>query len=114
MAALVFGDEDSATMRNAVFRLILSRVDRLLVDPADLEEVELARAIGSVSFNELEPAPRRRIAIAILEALHQLRSDVSSEAELEEPVLPGIDVKLDELIRFMETHLTESDVEPSK
>jgi hypothetical protein len=105
MASLGFGaPENGVTMRNAVFRLVLARAAATLDDPADLEELEVAEAFGAISFDLLEPDQGRRIGTAIRHGLLRLRQDVSVGVDLEEPVLPGIQEKLDELM-VSSTHI---------
>lgn len=110
MAALGFGSADtSVIMRNAVFRLVLRRAAATLDNPDDRGELEMAEAFGGISFDRLEPGQRLRIGKAVRDGLLQLQRDVSTGAELEEPVHPDIHEKLDELVAFMNAHLCGGD-----
>ncbi|WP_225848281.1 hypothetical protein [Streptomyces sp. HPF1205] len=113
MATMRFGSTgDSVLMRNAVFRLMLARAVPMLDNPADKDELEMDAAIGGISFDLLEPGQRHRLARAVHAGFLQLKADVTAGVPLEEPVLPGIQEKLDELIEFMARHL-ESTEPPS-
>jgi hypothetical protein len=110
MASLGFKSADaSITMRNAVFRLVLTRAAATLDNPDDRVELEVAEAIGGISFDRLEPGQRLRIGNAVRDGLLQLQRDVGTGADLEEPVHPDIDEKLDELVAFMNAHLGHGD-----
>jgi hypothetical protein len=106
MASFGFSDEDSVTMRNAVFRLILSRAADRLTEPADADELEMAEAFGGLSFRALAEPQRGRLVHAVFQGTKQLKWDISLGEPLEEEVLPGIDDKLDELLTFLAAHLT--------
>lgn len=106
MASLGFESADAAiTMRNAVFRLVLTRAAATLDNPADRAELEMAEAFGGIAFDQLEPGERLRIGSAVRDGLLRLQRDVDAGADLEEPVHPDIHEKLDELIAFMNAHL---------
>lgn len=110
MASLGFKSADaSITMRNAVFRLVLTRAAATLDNPDDRVQLEVAEAIGGISFDRLEPDKRLRIGTAVRDGLLQLQRDVSTGAQLEEPVHPDIHQKLDELVAFMNAHLCGED-----
>jgi hypothetical protein len=110
MASLGFAAADAAiTMRNAVFRLVLTRTATTLDDPADRDELEMAEAFGGIAFDEFEPAQRHRIGTAVRAGLVRLQQDVSAGVELEEPVHLDIHDKLDELVTFMDTYLEPGD-----
>jgi hypothetical protein len=110
MASFGFGSAHAAmTMRNAVLRLVLARAAGTLHDAGDRDELEMAEAFGGIAFDRLEPAQRLRIGNAVRDGLLRLRRDVTAGADLEEPVHPDIQEKLDQLVAFMDTHLGHGD-----
>jgi hypothetical protein len=103
VAALTFSENelDALTVRKALFRLILSRAVRRLSDPSDLEELEVAQAMDGLAFDLMGERQRGRMAQAVLQAVQSLKDEIAAGKALEEPVLPGIDEKLDELHSFL-------------
>jgi hypothetical protein len=105
VAALTFSENelDALTVRKALFRLILSRAARRLSDPSDLEELEIAQAMDGLAFDLMGERQRGRMTQAVLQAVQSLKDEMAAGKALEEPVLPGIDEKLDELHSFLST-----------
>jgi hypothetical protein len=110
MALISFAEEESEIfgVRKAILRMILSRTRSRLTDPADIEETRMAETVGAILFDDMNSAQRERLGGAILEAVTQLRAEVSAGKPLEEPVLPGIEERLENLENFLKTRLQPS------
>jgi hypothetical protein len=108
VAAFTFSENerDALTVRKALFRLILSRAANRLSEPSDLEELEVAQAMDGLAFDLMDERQRVRMTQAVLQGVHSLKDEIAAGKPLEEPVLPGIDEKLDELQGFLHAHLS--------
>lgn len=106
MAAFTFSEHavDAFTLRKAPFRMILSRAAGRLSDPSDIEEIEVAKAMDGLAFDLMEDDQRERVEQAVLEGVRGLRAEIDAGKPLEEPVLPGIGEKLEELQSFLLAH----------
>lgn len=103
MAVLSFAktDADTVFLRNAILRMIVSRALKHVVNPADLEELEIAGPMGAISFYLLDSDQRARLAEAVYQGTLDLREEVSEGRATEEPVRPGIEEKLDEILALL-------------
>jgi hypothetical protein len=82
--------------------MILSRAAAHLTDPADVEELDVARWGEGASFDLIyDPQRRARVARAVLEGTEDLRQQIAAGEPTEEPVRPGAGEFLDELISFL-------------
>ncbi len=103
MAVLSFAknEADIVWLRNAILRMILSRAKEHLTDPADIEELELSKLVGSLSFELLDDEQRARLVEAVFEATQSLTEEIASGKPVEEPVREGIEEKLDEILALL-------------
>jgi hypothetical protein len=103
MAVISFTDDDADAVwvRNAVLRMILSRAMARLTDPGDLEELELSKLVGALSFGSLDGGKRARLLEAVFEAAKSLKAEIAAGAPVEEPVRAGIDDKLTEVLALL-------------
>ena len=103
MAVLGFSDsaEDVVTFRKAIFRMILSRANSHLTDPADINELDLSRAMDGLSFELLPDDQRARLVEAVYQGTQDLRQEVAAGKPTEEPVREGIEEKLDEILALI-------------
>jgi hypothetical protein len=84
----------------------LSRAASQLSDPSDLEEIDVAGAMEGLAFDLMDEQQRARMTQAVLQGVQSLKNDLAAGKPLEEPVLPGIEEKLDELQSFLRAHLS--------
>jgi hypothetical protein len=110
MAVISFAKEESEIfgVRKAIFRMLLSRTRSRLSDPADIEEAQLAELAEGILFYDMDRPQRERLGTAVLGAVMQLRDEVSAGKPLEEPVLPGIEERLQDLENFLKARLHPS------
>lgn len=102
MAVLSFGDEsDTVFLRNAILRMIVSRAQKHLVDPADIEDLELSRMVGAISFDLLHGDRWLRVVDAVYQGTQDLKHEVTVGLPTEEPVRAGIQEKLDEILALL-------------
>lgn len=103
MAVLGFSDSaaDVVSLRKAIFRMILSRARTAVTDPADIEELELSEAMEGISFELLDEDQRARLAEAVYQGTQSLKQDIADGKPTAEPVQPGIDEKLDEILALL-------------
>lgn len=108
MAVISFTGEESDIfkMRKAIFRMTLSRTKSHLADPKDIKEIQLAELTEGLFLNDLERSQRVRLGAALLDAVTQLKDEVSTGKPLEEPVRSGIEELLADLKEFLRTHLS--------
>jgi hypothetical protein len=99
MAVLSFAktEADTVFLRNAILRMIVSRAQRHAVDPADLEELEVSKGIGAISFYLLDNHQRARLVEALYQGTRDLAEEIAEGKVTEEPVREGIEEKLDEI-----------------
>jgi hypothetical protein len=103
MAVLSFAktEADTVFLRNAIFRMILSRAKVHLTDPADLSKIEISEPLGAFSFDRLAEDQRARLVEAVYEGTQDLKKQVLAGEPTEEPVRAGIEEKLDEIIALL-------------
>jgi hypothetical protein len=103
MAVLSFAktDADTVSLRKAIFRMILSRAKARLVDPADIEELEVSQAMEGISFHRLDDDQRARLVEAVYQGTQELKQQILEGKPTEEPVRPGIEEKLDEILALL-------------
>jgi|SRR5580704_1972054 hypothetical protein len=103
MAVLSFDktDVDTVFLRNAILRMILSRAQNHLTKPVDLEDLEVSKAIGAISFYLLGDDQRTRIVEAVYQGTRDLKREVDEGKTTEEPVRAGIEEKLDEILALL-------------
>jgi uncharacterized protein (UPF0305 family) len=103
MAVLSFDktDADTVFLRNAVLRMILSRAQKHLAEAADLEDLEVSKAIGAISFYLLDDDQRARLVEAVYQGTQDLKQEVAQGKATEEPVRAGIEEKLDEILALL-------------
>jgi hypothetical protein len=103
MAILSFAktDADTVFLRNAILRMIASRAQKYVVDPADLEELEVARPMGAISFYLLDNDQRERLTEAVYQGTRDLKEEIAEGKATEEPVRVGIEEKLDEILALL-------------
>jgi hypothetical protein len=94
-------DADTVFVRNAIFRMILSRARARLTDSADLEELEVSEPMGAISFYRLDDDLRARMTEAVYEGTLDLKQDIVTGKPTEEPVRDGIEEKLDEVLALL-------------
>jgi hypothetical protein len=102
MAVLSFGDEsDTVFLRNAILRMIVSRAQRYLTDPADVETLKIFKLIGAIMFDELHDDQWARLVEAVYLGTQDLNHEVAVGIPTEEPVRPGIEDKLREILALI-------------
>lgn len=102
MAVLSFGDEsDTVFLRNAILRMIVSRAQKYLADPADIEYLELSRMVGAISFDLIHGDQWLRLVDAVYHGTQDLKHEITAGLPTEEPVRAGIQEKLDELLALV-------------
>ncbi len=103
MAVLSFAkaDTDTVSLRKAIFRMILSRAKAHVVNAADIEELDLSEAMEGISFHRLDDDQRTRLVEAVYQGTQDLKHEVDAGEPTEEPVRPGIDEKLDEILALL-------------
>lgn len=90
MAVLGFGDEsDTVFLRNAILRMIVSRAQRHVVDPADLEELEVSKGIGAISFYLLDNHQRARLVEAVYQGTRDLTEEIAGSAKITSTLSPS-------------------------
>jgi hypothetical protein len=79
MAILSFAEADAETvlLRNGTLRMIVSRAQKHVVDPADFEELEGAKPMGAISFDLLDNDQRARLTEAVYQGTLDLRQEVA-------------------------------------
>jgi hypothetical protein len=107
MAAFSFSknETDIFTIRKAPFRMILSRAAGQLTDPSDVEEIRASEAMDGLAFDLVDEEQRARLTKAVIQGAKSLQHEIAIGGRLEEPVLPGIEEKLDELLHFLGSYL---------
>ncbi|MFI9401088.1 hypothetical protein [Nocardia sp. NPDC052316] len=100
--------EDIFSVRKAVYRMIVTRATKKLTDSADIKELEMSELFDDISLYSLSDAQRARLESALLAGILTLREDINAGRPTEEPVRNGIESVLDELVEFMQTHLSPS------
>lgn len=108
MAVFSFSKDESDifTLRKAPFRMILSRAAGQLADPLDVEEIRTSEAMDGLAFDLVDDERRARLVTAVIEGVQTLQQEIATGHRLEEPVLPGIEDKLNELLHFLSAHHT--------
>jgi hypothetical protein len=108
MAVFSFSKDESDifTLRKAPFRMILSRAAEQLTDPFDIEEIRASEAMDGLAFDLIDDEQRTRLVTAVIAGVQTLQQELATGRRLEEPVLPGIDEKLNELLHFLSAHHT--------
>jgi hypothetical protein len=103
MAILSFAktDADTVFLRNAILRMIVSRAQNHVVNPADLEELEIAKPMGAISFYLLDNDQRTRLTEAVYQGARDLEQEISQGKNTEEPVRAGIEEKLEEVLALL-------------
>jgi hypothetical protein len=103
MAVLSFAatESDAIFVRNAILRMVLSRAERHLVDPADIEALELPKLLGAISFDLIHHDQRARLVEAVYRGTHDLKHEITVGIPTEEPVRAGIQEKLDEILALI-------------
>jgi hypothetical protein len=103
MAVLGFSDDaqDVVSFRKAIFRMILSHAKSHLTDPSDINELNVSRAAEGISFDLLAADQRARLVEAVYQGTRDLRQEVADGKATEEPVRPGIEDKLDEILALL-------------
>lgn len=103
MAVLSFAktEADTVFLRNAILRMIASRAQRHAVDPADLEELEVSKGIGAISFYLLDNHQRARLVEAVYQGTRDLAEEIAEGKVTEEPVREGIEEKLGEILALL-------------
>lgn len=81
--------------------MILSRAKRHLIDPADIEELDVYRAMEGISFDRLDDTPRARLVEAVYQGTQDLKQQVALGEPTEEQVRTGIEDKLDEILALL-------------
>jgi hypothetical protein len=94
-------DADTVSLRKAIFRMILARAKARLADPADIEELDVSQAMEGISFDRLEDDQRARLVEAVYQGTQDLKKEVAAGKPTEEPVRPGIEEKLDEILALL-------------
>jgi hypothetical protein len=95
--------ENIVGVRKAVLRMILSRAKSVLSDPSDRQKLDTFLAVDAVMFDELaDPGQRERLIDAVYRGTRMLREDIAQGKETEEPVRPGIEEKLDEVLHLFD------------
>lgn len=107
MSVIMFSAEDSFYIRKALFRMIISRAERFLQDPADTEELTMSELTEGISLFRLPDDQRARLSVALLAGIEDLRADVAAGKPTEEPVRDGAEDLLDELVDYMNAHLSK-------
>lgn len=103
MAVLSFAETepDTVSLRKAVFRMILSRARRYLRDPADIQELGDCELVEGIMFDVLPGGQRERLVDAVYQGTRDLRQDAAAGRPTEEPLRPGIEDKLDEILALL-------------
>jgi hypothetical protein len=103
MAILSFAktDADTVFLRNAILRMIVSRAQQHVINAADLEELEVAKPMGAISFYLLDNDQRARLTEAVYQGTRDLEQEISQGTVTEEPVRAGIEEKLDEILALL-------------
>jgi hypothetical protein len=103
MAVLSFArtEPDTVSLRKAVFRMIVSRARLYLPDPADSEQLNVFQAMDGISFDLLPAAQRERLVEAVYQGTWDLRQDIIAGRPVQEPVRPGIEDKLGEILALL-------------
>ena len=102
MAVLSFGDEsDTVFLRNTILRMIVSRAQKYLVDPADIEALHFSQLIGAVLFEHPGDCHWVRLVDAVYQGTQDLKHEITLGIPTEEPVRAGIQEKLDEILALI-------------
>jgi hypothetical protein len=103
MAVLSFSsiEGDTEFLRNAILRMIVSRAQKYLIDPADIEDLEGSRLVGAISFDLLGGDQWERLVEAVYKGTQDLKHEVTAGMPTEEPVRTGIQEKLDEILALI-------------
>jgi len=103
MAVLGFSDDaqDVVSFRKAIFRMILSRAKSHLTDPSDINELSVSQAAEGISFDLLAADQRARLVEAVYQGARDLKQEVADGEATEEPVRPGIEEKLEEILALL-------------
>lgn len=103
MAVLGFSDnaQDIVVLRKAIFRMILSRAASHLSDPVDIDELHVSQAMEGISFELLPDDRRTRLVEAVYQGTNDLKQQAAEGKPTEEPVRPGIEEKLDEILTLL-------------
>jgi hypothetical protein len=94
-------DADTVFLRNAIFRMILSRAKGHLTDPADIDQLDISEPIGAISFDRLADDQRMRLLDAVYAGTQSLKQQIAAGKPTEESVRPGIEEKLDEILALL-------------
>jgi hypothetical protein len=107
MAVLSFSsiEGDTVFLRNAVLRMIVSRAQRYLTDPVDIEELKVSGLVGAISFHLLDGDQWARLVGAVYKGTQDLKHEVTAGMPTEEPVRAGIQEKLDEILALISCFL---------
>lgn len=103
MAVLSFSstEGDTVFLRNAILRMIVFRAQKYLIDPADIEDLEVSRLVGAISFDLLDGDHWARLVEALYKGMQDLKHEVTAGMPTEEPVRVGIQEKLDETLALI-------------
>jgi signal recognition particle GTPase len=103
MAVLGFSDDagDIVSLRKAIFRMILSRAKSHLADPSDIHELNVSQAMEGISFELLAADQSARLVEAVYQGTQDLKKEIAEGETTEEPVRPGIEEKLDEILALL-------------
>jgi hypothetical protein len=102
MGVLSFGDEsDTVFLRNAILRMIVSRAQKYLLDPADIEALHFSQLIGAILLDHPGDDQWVRLVDAVYKGTQDLKHQVTLGMPTEEPVRPGIQEKLDEILALI-------------
>ena len=100
MAVLSFAktNADTIFLRNAILRMIVSRAKAYLTDPADLDRLDTAEAMGAISFDRMPSDQRARLVEAVYQGTQALKQEILEGTVTEEPVRSGIEEKLEDIL----------------
>jgi hypothetical protein len=93
--------QDVVWLRKAIFRMTLSRAKSHLSDPSDTNELTVSQAMEGISFELLTADQSARLTEAVYQGTLDLREEVAEGKATEEPVRPGIEEKLDEILALL-------------
>lgn len=75
-----------------------------MTDPADIEELDVFQAMEGISFELLAEDQRARLVEAVYQGTQDLKKELTAGKPIEEPVRPGIEEKLDEILALLSRH----------
>jgi hypothetical protein len=109
MAVLRFSptEGDTVFLRNAILRMIVCRAEKYLTDPADIEDLEISKLVGAISFYLLDSGQSTRLVEAVYQGTQDLKREVTAGTPTEEPVRAGIQEKLDEILALIACFLNQ-------